>query len=318
MRNISPEDRKEIINTFFNANYYWILFSMVLGLMSHISRTLRWMILMEPMGYKPKFKNAFLGLMVGYLANLAIPRLGEVTRCGVLTKYEKIPLQKSFGTVVTERAIDMISLLLVFVLTLIINFDKFAKFKETTIAKNAIEKYHELQHPGRLYIVSGLIILAIIILFFKFRHKISGYTFYKKIKSIILDFGEGLKSLTKIKKPFWFIFHSIFIWFMYLLMAWVVFFSLPETSNLGLNVALAVLAFGSIGIIVVQGGIGIYPWIVAEILLIFYIPQTKGYAMGWLLWTGQTLMIIVSGFVAMILLPLLNNKKNEPETENIK
>jgi uncharacterized protein (TIRG00374 family) len=322
MRNISPEDKKEIFYTFFHADYYWILVSMVIGLLSHVSRTMRWMILMEPLGYKPRFKNAFFGLMVGYLANLALPRLGEVTRCGVLTRYEKIPMQKSFGTVVTERAIDMISLLIVFILNLIINLDKFAKFKETSIAKNAIEKYHNLQHPGRLYIVTGLVIVALIVLFIKFRHKISHYKFYKSIKSIIIGFIEGLKSLTKIKKPFWFFFHSVFIWFMYLLMAWVVFFSLPETGNLGLNVALAVLAFGSIGIIVVQGGIGIYPWIVAEILVIFYIPQTKGYAMGWLLWTGQTLMIIVSGLISMIILPLINSKKNgdalNPETENIK
>ncbi len=126
-----------------------------------------------------------------------------------------------------------------------------------------------------------------------------------------MDSFEGIKSLVKIKKPLWFIFHTVFIWVAYLFMSWLVFFSIPETQNLGLDVGLAVLVFGSIGIIVIQGGIGIYPWIVAEILVIFSIPETKGYTMGWLLWTGQTLMIIVAGIISMILLPLINNKKHE-------
>jgi hypothetical protein len=127
----------------------------------------------------------------------------------------------------------------------------------------------------------------------------------------VLGFFEGLKSLFKIKRPFWFVFHSVFIWVAYLFMTWVVFFSLPETSHLGLDVGLAVLVFGALGIVIIQGGIGIYPWIVAQILALFFIAGTKGYAMGWILWTGQTIMIILSGIISMVILPLVNNTKNE-------
>ena len=266
---------------------------------------------MEPMGYKPRVKNAFFAVMIGYFANLALPRLGEITRCGILSKYEKIPFQKSFGTVVIERGLDLISLALAFLINFFIHLDKLNLFKGTTIYKNAAAKYDQIENPGYIYIFSGLFVLAVLVILFKLRHKISHTKFYIKIKEIVSGFFEGIKSLIKIKRPFWFIFHSVFIWLMYLLMTWLVFFSLPETSNLGLDVGLSVLVFGSIGIIVVQGGIGIYPWIVAEILALFYIPATKGYAMGWLLWTGQTIMIIIAGLLSMILLPVINNKKDD-------
>jgi len=311
MHNLTPEEKEDIYKSFIGANYWWILLSIIIGISSHISRSVRWIILMEPMGYKPRLKNTFFAVLIGYFANLALPRLGEVTRCGILAKYEKIPFQKSFGTVVTERGLDMLSLLTAFLINFFVNLDKLNLFKETSIYKNAAEKYNQLENPNYIYYIAFLIIIVLFLIFYKFRHKISHTKIYQKFKEIVLGFFEGLKSLIKIKKPFWFIFHSIFIWLMYLLMTWIVFFSLPVTSHLGLNAGLAVLVFGSIGIIIVQGGIGIYPWIVAEILAMFYIPLTKGYAMGWLLWTGQTVMIIVAGILSLIFLPIINNQKYE-------
>ena len=267
--------------------------------------------LLETMGYKPKFKNSFLAVMIGYFANLALPRLGEVTRCGILAKYEKIPIQKSFGTVITERAIDLLSLLTAFLITFIFHLDKLSLFKKTNIYNTALDKYYGIESLGWFYGVGfGVLVLVIAILYF-IGKKISHTDFYRKIKEIAQGFYEGIKSLVKIKRPFWFVFHSVFIWLMYLGMTWLVFFSLPETSHLGIDVALAVLVFGSVGIIIIQGGIGIYPWIVAEILALFAIPQTTGYAMGWLLWTGQTLMVILAGVVALILLPILKRNSYE-------
>lgn len=311
MHNLTTEEKKDIYSSFLGANYWWIALSIFVGVISHISRTLRWKILLEPMGYNPSFKNTFLSVMIGYFANLALPRLGEVTRCGILARYEKIPFQKSFGTVVTERGLDFIMLVLAFIINFFIHLDKLAVFRQSTIYNNIATKYNELENPGIIYWVLLIFIALLIFAFFKLRHKISHTSFYKKIKDIVLGFFEGIKSLVKIKKPLWFIFHTFFIWIAYLVMSWLVFFSIPETQNLGLDVGLAVLVFGSIGIIVIQGGIGIYPWIVAEILVIFAIPETKGYTMGWLLWTGQTLMIIFAGILSMILLPLVNNRKHE-------
>ena len=310
MHNLTAEEKKEIYTSFFSANYIWIFVSIGIGVFSHYSRAIRWKLMLKTMGYNPSIKNTFMAVMIGYFANLALPRLGEVTRCGILARYEKIPLQKSFGTVVTERAVDLITLMLAFVITFIIHFDKLAIFKESKLFQNVSQKYDQLENPGALYYWAAGILLLVVFILFKSRHRISNNKLYQKIKEIVLGFIEGLKSLVKIQNPFLFIFHSIFIWCMYLLMTWVIFFCLPETSGLGLDVGLAVLVIGSIGIILVQGGIGIYPWLVAETLVMFMIPDTKGYATGWLSWTGQTLMIISFGLLAMIFLPILNNKKN--------
>jgi len=311
MHNLTAEEKKDIYSSFTGANYWWVLLSIFIMLLSHMSRTIRWKILIEPLGYKPSTKNLFLALLIGYFANLALPRLGEVSRCGIVSKYEKIPFQKMIGTVVTERAIDLLSLFIAFVLAFFLHLDKVAKFKELGIYQKASERLDKIENPG-IYNWSLIILfIGLLFLLYKSRHKISHFKWYQKINTIVLGFLEGLKSLFKIKKLFWFIFHSIFIWVAYLFMVWVVFFSLPETSLLGLDVGVAVLVFGSIGIIVIQGGIGIYPWIVAQILLLFHISGTKGYAMGWILWTGQTVMIILSGLASMVLLPLLNNKKDD-------
>jgi uncharacterized protein (TIRG00374 family) len=285
--------------------------------LSHVSRTARWIILMEPMGYKPRFKNAFLALLIGYFANLALPRLGEITRCGILNRYEKIPIQKSFGTVVTERALDLILLGLAFLLNFFIHLDKLAVFKETEFYKNVSERYNSIENPSYVFYVAIFTAFLIGIILYKTRKRISHFFIYQKIKKVILGFIEGLKSLIKIRKPIAFIVHSFFIWIMYLLMTWVVFFALRETSHLGLDVGLAVLVFGSIGIVLVQGGIGIYPWIVAEILAVFAIPLTTGYAMGWLLWTGQTIMVILAGIISLVLLPIVN-KVNDEKSRNYK
>lgn len=310
MHNLTATEKKDIYNSFLTANYWWLLLSVFFGLISHYSRTIRWKILLEPMGYKPSTKNTFMAVMIAYLANLALPRLGEVTRCGVLTRYEKIPFSKSFGTVITERGIDLITLILVFSINFFIHLDKLELFKDTSIIKNITTKFDQLENPGIIYWIAGGIFLAILIVFYKLRHTISHLAIYQKISEIFFGFYEGIKSLIKIKKPFWFIFHSILIWVMYLLMTWTVFLCIPETADLGLDVALAVLVFGSIGIIVVQGGIGIYPWIVAEILVLFLVPSTKGYAMGWLLWVGQTLTIVTFGILSLSLLPILNKNGN--------
>lgn len=310
MHKLTQDEKKEIYDSFINANYFWILVSFVFALLSHISRTLRWMILLEPMGYVPRKKNAFLALMIGYFANLALPRLGEITRCGVLSKYEKIPIQKSFGTVVTERALDLIMLGLIFIVTFFVHINKIKLFRESALYHNISENYNKIENPNFIFYAIILLGAIFVFLFYKFRHRISHLTIYIKIKNLFFGFLEGLKSLVTIKKPFWFIFHTLFIWLMYLSMTWIIFLCLPETSHLTIGVGLAVLVFGSIAIVLVQGGIGIYPWIVAEILVLFAIPSTTGYAMGWLLWTGQTVMVIITGLISMILLPIINNKSN--------
>ncbi|MBN1340621.1 MAG: flippase-like domain-containing protein [Bacteroidales bacterium] len=311
LRHLTAEEKKEILNSFTHANYSWILLSIILGIISHFSRTARWIILLKPMGFNPRFRNTCLAVFIGYFANLALPRLGEVSRCGILARYEKIPLQKSFGTVVTERGLDLIIFFLIFLVNFFVHLNKAGLFKNTQVYRNAADKYSQLENTGIIYYIAAGLLLLLLIIAIKLRHKISHTRPYRKLKEVITGFFEGMKSLMKIKQPYWFVFHSLFIWTMYLMMTWVVFFSLPETSSLGLDVGLSVLVFGTVGIMVVQGGIGIYPWIVAETLAVFGIAQTTGYASGWLLWSGQTIMVILAGIVSLILLPVLNNKQND-------
>lgn len=308
MRNLTPEEKREIFESFREANYWWILLSIAIGIISHWSRTVRWKMLLKPMGYNPKFLNVFSAVFIGYFANLALPRLGEVSRCGILARYEKIPFQKAFGTVVTERAIDMITFILLFFINLAIQFGRLSNYIQEKIFTPLSDRVSGFQISNLLLFLGiGLVILAIAL--FLFRRHFSHTIIYIKIKEVILGFIEGIKSLLRVEKPGIFIFHSVFIWACYFLMTYIVFNCLPETKSVGLDEGFAVFIFASIGIIIVQGGIGIYPAIVAETLALFHIPATKGYAMGWLLWTGQTLMIISSGLLALMFLPIFNRKR---------
>ena len=148
MRNLTPDEKREIYDTFIQANYWWIMLSLVIALLSHYSRTIRWMILLKAMGYKPRVKITFFAVMIGYFANLALPRLGEVTRCGILARYNKIPMQKSIGSVVTERGLDLISLGLAFLIAFFVHLDKLNQFKKLTIYKRAVERYDQIENPG--------------------------------------------------------------------------------------------------------------------------------------------------------------------------
>jgi len=310
LRNLTGDEKRDIMQSIGEANYWWILLSVGMGIISHTSRTIRWKMMLKPMGYNPRFINLFFSVFVGYFANLALPRLGEVSRCGVLANYEKIPFQKSFGTVVTERAIDLVTYVLLFFVNIALQYNKVSGYINLKIYEPLSEKLN-VENFSTLFfgVITGLIILFLIFTFF-LRKRIRHTRPYKKLKEFVLGFWEGLKSLTKIKSPGWFIFHSIVIWILYFLMTYVVFNAIPETSQLSLKAGLSVFVFATIGIMVVQGGIGIYPAIVAETLLIYSIPATKGYAMGWLLWTGQTAMIIAAGIVALTFLPIVNKTKD--------
>lgn len=312
LRNLTPDEKVNIIVSLEKANYWWIILAILLGICSHFSRTLRWKMLLEPIGYKPKTSNVFFAVFIGYLANLALPRLGEVSRCGVLTRYEKIPFTKSFGTVITERAIDMFVFAILFFANIFAQRAILYGYIEQHLYKPLATKFRPgIDFEGALTRISFISLIIIVALLIIFRHSIHLSKPYQKITSIIKGFWEGILSVTKLKKPWLFVFHSLFIWFMYLMMSWVVFLSLPGTRELGLDAGLSVVLFGTIGIIIVQGGIGIYPLIVAETLLIYHIPKSTGYAMGWLIWSAQTIMMIIAGSISLILLPIFNRKKYE-------
>ncbi|MDR2084842.1 MAG: flippase-like domain-containing protein [Bacteroidales bacterium] len=318
VRQLTPQEIQEIKLSLKNVKFFWLFIGLLFGILSNIARTSRWIVLMEPLGYKLKYYNVFLSVLVAYFANLAIPRLGEITRCGLLAKYEKIPFEKSFGTVITERVFDMIMFLLLFVINAIWQFDTlkdylnnriFASFNETS----------SISGFALLIIVGILVCAAAVLLFLFFKKRYPENKIIVKITSLFKGLWDGIISLIHMKKPWQFIFNTILLWVCYFFMTYFIFFCLPETSHLGADAALSSLVFSTIGIILVQGGIGIYPMIVAEVLVIYGISSAIGYAMGWLIWLNQTVMVIIGGITALILLPLINNKKNESRrtaTEN--
>lgn len=309
LRNLTQAERHEIVKALKMANYWWIIVAIVLGMLSHWVRAMRWRLLMEPLGYVPRKGNIYMAVLIGYLANLALPRLGEVSRCGILTQYEKIPFNKSFGTVITERAIDMFAFVALFLIMIFTMGKELSAYVNEKIYEPFQAKFDisgTLDNKLLWMVVASAAVL--VILFYFFRRRLKNTRLYLKVNNMVKGFLDGLKSLLIIKKPILFVFYTIAIWVLYLLMAYVVFFSLAETSGLSLEAGLAVLVFGSVGIMIVQGGIGIYPAIVAETLVLFSITSTTGYAMGWLIWSSQTIMILIAGLFSLLLLNTLNGK----------
>jgi len=302
MRGLTPLEKDQILHSFRIANYSWVILTIVMGILSHVLRSLRWMLFFEPMGYKTSFKNTFFAVMVGYFANLAFPRLGEVTRCGILARYENIPFNKSFGTVITERAIDMICFFLLFLLMIVTQAGTIGHYLNTSIYPKLAEKF---QNPiaNRMFLISAMIVLALIIsLIFLLRKKIGASHFVMKIQKLILGFWEGLKSLGQMRQPGLFAFYSVAIWTLYFFMLYVCFFCFAETSALTPGAGLSSLVLGSVGIMITPGGIGLYPAIIQETLSLYGILRPTGMALGWIAWTAQTGMILLIGGISLILL----------------
>lgn len=312
LRNLTADQKQEILNSMGNANYWWIALAIPLGVLSHFVRAMRWKMLIETMGYKPRNSNMFFAVMIGYFANLALPRLGEVSRCTILTKYENVPFQKSFGTVITERVLDMMVFILLFFINLALQAELLSGYIDEKIYKPLQAKLnlsYDLSGAFSIIMISFIVVFGIV--FLVFRKKIMVNKFYKKIRIMAYGFIEGLKSLVKVRNQWLFFFYTFSIWALYLVMAYIVFFSIPASSGVGIDAGLAVLVFGTVGFMVVQGGIGIYPAIVAETLVLYGVASEQGYALGWLIWSSQNLSIVIVGILSLILLPILNNRKNE-------
>jgi glycosyltransferase 2 family protein len=312
LRNLTPPEKEEIIKSFKTANYIWVVAVIFLGILAHILRSIRWIILMEPMGYKPKLKTTFYAVMVGYFANLAFPRLGEVTRCGILAKYEKIPFNKGFGTVITERALDMIVFFLLFILMVLTQIGTIHDYLDKNVYPQLQGKItNPLSNP---VVIWGLILFILVAagIFFIFRKKIIHSKFFQKVRHIVVGFWEGLKSLALIQKPFLFVVITLGIWTLYYLMLYLCFFCFPSTSGISFGAGLSALVLGSVGIMITPGGIGLYPAIIQETLLLYGVQNTTGLALGWISWTAQTVMILVVGGISLILLSF--NKKENGKT----
>jgi len=306
-------DAGELRNSFANARYGYVFLYLLIGFISLLSRSYRWMIMIEPLGHKVSFWNSFYSLNTGYLANFAFPRLGEITRCGSLSKAEKIPVDKLFGTVIVERVIDLAILVILLLILIIGRFDYFGNFIKNNIYTPLVEKVNE--SFGSTWILMLIIIsipVIIVIVYFLFRARLSEILVIQKIKSFIRGILDGLKTIYKLKRRWSFIFHSLLIWACYWLMTYAAFFALPETSQLKLIDALFLLAVGTLGWVVpVQGGIGAYHYMVTLGFTLYKIPREAGLTYATLSHGSQMLMLIVLGTISFMLLFAVQRKRSK-------
>lgn len=319
VKDFTPKEWALIKSSFKEVNYWWIALSIFIGFLSHVSRALRWQMLIQPLAHKPGFANAFMALMVGYFANLAFPRFGEIVRCGILTKYEKIPTHKLLGTVITERVIDILLLMILTLIVLVSQFKLLGSFFMDKVGNNLMDKLSGLMEAQNLLFNLSLILIAIVVLgvgYYLLRN-FRETVIYRKIAGFLKGVWLGVKSVRKVKNMPLFIGHSVFIWVMYFVMIYVCFFSIKATIGLGLQVGMAVLAFGSFGFILTQGGIGAYQYFVGNLLVLYGIQFEIGYAFSWLIWAAQIGMTIVVGFGALLLLPIFNDQVQQVETPEV-
>lgn len=305
---LDAEQQKKVVDNFLKANYFWILLAIVAGILSHVLRAARWNLLIDTIEKAPPLRQSFWSLMAGYLANLAVPRLGEITRAVLLSKQSKISFDKLFGTVVAERAFDFFFYLALFFTAIAIFWDNVKTYVTERILGGFAEKT-SLFAGWKIWLILG-ILCALFLLFIwilkKFRHK----PLIQKINRIIQNLLSGFLSIFKLRRTGLFFVYTILIWVMYWLMVYFMYFSIPSTTGLSAESAFIVLVFGTIGIIVIQGGIGIYPLIVSEVLLMYGADITDGFTIGWLSWTVQTIMILVMGLIAFTLFGFQKNKKD--------
>jgi uncharacterized protein (TIRG00374 family) len=291
----TPQQLEEISAYFKKADYTFVIFSIVLLLLSHISRAYRWSFLLEPLGYKPKLLNNFMAVSVAYIMNIFIPKSGEVSRALIINKYEDIPFDKAFGTIISERVVDVLFLFGFTAIALLLQFDKLSEFLLNVLPLSTI------------YNLTG--VLSVLLVLFLLALKFSKSLIIKKIIRFFSGLKDGIFSILKMKKKGSFIVHSFLIWGLYLLSFYTATFALNETSNIAFSTLIITFVVGSFSFAFTNSGFGSYPFFVAGILAIFSIPETVGTAFGWIVWASSIASIVFFGGLSLIILPFYNKEK---------
>jgi len=296
---------QKIIDDFKVVNYGWIFVVLFAFCISNLSRAIRWRMLLKPLGYNTRMSNAFLTIMIGYFANLGLPRLGEIVRAGMMARYERIPMEKVVGTVVVGRIIDVIFLLMVIGLAFLIEFDTLWTYLQEHADIGSLF--------GVMKIGLGLMVIGLFLLFL-FRQQIRQLSIYQKIKKVVLGFWEGIKTVAQLERPVIFLLHSINIWIMYFLMTYLCFFSFAPTAHLAPGVGLMTFVMGAIAITIPSpGGMGTYHFLVTSILSLYGIAEADAFSFANILFFSVQLGVnVFLGLIALLILPILN-RGYEPE-----
>lgn len=290
-------DMQQVLASLKKAHYSWVFMAFLCGVLSHLSRAIRWRYLLAPMGYKIPVLHSFYAVMSGYLMNFIVPRLGEVSRCAMISKTDKVPFEKLVGTVVIERVVDLIITAIISLAILFTQYDLLQNFIAQLLGKSSAGSQ-------TLVLLSSIGVLGLLGLYLvlKFRSKLSHIALFEKAFKLWDGVLDGLKSIVKLQNPWSFVFHSLFIWTMYFMMSWLIFYSLDGTSHLGFSAGLTVLLAGTLAIIIpVPGGVGTYHTIVPAALLLYGVNELDGKTYAIIGHSTQMLMIFIVGGISLIL-----------------
>jgi len=311
VREINDEKWQQIKDSLEHARYWLIIPVFVILFLSHLVRAMRWKLLINSLGYQPRTDNAFFAVMIGYLTNLAIPRLGEILKCTMLARYEKIPTEKLIGTIILERIIDAITLLIVFAITLAIQPGIY------TDLINAF--FHSPRDPQKKkipgVIIAGIIvgIIVIVMLLWMLIKKKSLNDVIALFKKIGRSVWQGVSAVQHLKKRGLFLFYTLVLWGCYLFSTYVGFFALQETQQYGIKETFALLSAGSVGVIVTPGGIGAYALLIKKTMEVYGLQEGIALAFGWILWLVQTFAILIGGIFSFVAIPYFNKRKTVSE-----
>lgn len=306
LKGVSPGDCSliaKVANDFREADYFWILMVLLAFLVSNVSRAIRWIMLIRPMGFTPRLINGLLTTILGYFANLGLPRMGEIVRGATLAQYEKIPVEKVMGTIVVDRIFDVISILLVTGLALALEYDMILAFAEEHISLG-----ERLGDTGSLLLWFGGFCLAALALFWALRRRIARTRLFQKAVEIGRGFLQGIQTVRKLQRPWFFVFHSVNIWFMYFLMTYLCFFAFEPTTGLSMAAGLVVFVFGGWGIVIPSpGGMGTYHFLVQTALAIYGVSGDDGFSWANIAFFSIQLGCnVLVGILALVFLPVIN------------
>lgn len=307
IRDLGADDKSQIKLALQKARYWLVIPVFIILFLSHYVRAMRWRLLIEPLGYKPGMTNTVFAVLIGYLANQAVPRLGEVLKCTVLARYEKVPADKLVGTIILERIIDAITLLIIFGITLAIQPGLYSQIIDTFFNASGDKEEKKVSGTLVMLIAGGVVALAILAYMFIKKKSVSDMLgIFKKIAARI---WQGISAIQHLKKRGQFLLLTVILWTTYLSGGYLGFHALQETEQYGIKEAFTVLSAGSIGMIVTPGGIGAYAFLLEKTMQLYGLSQGIALAFGWILWLAQTTVILIGGLISFIALPWYNKKK---------
>lgn len=298
-KSFTPAELAIIKNQIAGANYYWVALGVFAAFLSHLSRAWRWNYMLETLGFKPRFLTNTTAIGVAYAMNMLIPRSGEVSRAVIVNRTDHVPVDKAFGTIVAERVLDLISLAIIAFTAVLLSGRVLVDFMWELIG-NAFAKANYLN----IIIYTAILLLAMLIVWQVLKKR----NLLDKLTTFLTGLKDGFETIWTMEKKWLYLLHTIFIWVMYLVMFYVNIFALEATSNLSVAAVLCAFVAGSLAIAFTNGGFGAYPYLVAQVLLLFGLVETAGTSLGWLLWLSQTALVIIYGLLSFLILSITNSR----------